>query len=152
MYTSLPQQYLQTYSCSTDLSKVGRSVMYVRKWSMIFTALILWNSQLCSGITWKYSVLNFTQTCQEIWKLWVEINLYLQVNYNCHHSNPHDTRASSTTFYGGITIPISMKIWQIVWSLILCHRPDMVCTKGIFFVLCKNTFYSKNIFYLLYTV
>jgi len=46
---------------------------------MPFIALIFMKSQLFSGIMARFSVSNFTQISQEIWKLWVvHVESYMQ--------------------------------------------------------------------------
>jgi len=46
---------------------------------MPFTVLIFMKSQLFSGIIARFSVSDFTQISQEIWKLWlVHVQPYMQ--------------------------------------------------------------------------
>ena len=46
---------------------------------MPFIALIFMKSQLFSGIMERFSVSDFTQISQEIWKLWVgHVQLHMQ--------------------------------------------------------------------------
>jgi hypothetical protein len=52
---------------------------------------------LLDDVTWRSTVLNFTEIGQEVWPLWVEIDLRLYENYGCHRADLHENRACSTT-------------------------------------------------------
>ena len=59
----------------------------------------LQNSHLPISIIWRSSVPNIIQICQEIWKVQVGILLHLEVKYDCHKANFHETCACIITFY-----------------------------------------------------
>jgi len=49
---------------------------------MLLNARIFTNSQLLNGIAWRCSLSNFTHINQEICKVWGEIHLWLETNYD----------------------------------------------------------------------
>jgi hypothetical protein len=69
----------------------------------------LQNSHLPISIVQRSSVPNIIQICQEMWKVQVGILLHLEVNYDCHKANFHETCACIITFCKEFSYQPSLK-------------------------------------------